>query len=134
MLKNQCQAVKPVEREPYTGEVVAVANSGKRDAAASDLDTPTRPCTRHGGLRDLHESSFSLSGNNQHIHFLFGPCLMTQGAEEGGFHRKLEHVGLNLDEFVFAFLTFIALISLMTVEHDLRNSCKPRTYQVNFCF
>lgn len=61
----QCQAVKPVEREPYTGDVVAVANSGKRDFGASDLDTPTRPCTRHGGLRDLHESSFSLSGKTQ---------------------------------------------------------------------
>lgn len=68
MLTYQCQAVKPVEREPYTGDVVAVANSGKRDFGASDLDTPTRPCTRHGGLRDLHESSFSLSGKNQQIH------------------------------------------------------------------
>lgn len=53
--------MKPVEREPYTGEVVAVANSGKRDVG-SELDTPTRPSTRHGGVRDLHESSFSLSG------------------------------------------------------------------------
>lgn len=54
--------MKPVVREPYTGEVVAVANSGKRDLGSLDLDTPTRPSTRHGGLRDLHESSFSLSG------------------------------------------------------------------------
>ncbi|KAM4542639.1 dihydropyrimidinase-related protein 5a isoform 2-T2 [Odontesthes bonariensis] len=61
--REKSQAVKPVEREPYTGEVVAVVNSGKRDLGGSDLDTPTRPCTRHGGLRDLHESSFSLSGN-----------------------------------------------------------------------
>ncbi|KAG7229229.1 hypothetical protein INR49_013021, partial [Caranx melampygus] len=60
--REKCQAVKAVEREPYTGEVVAVVNSGKRDFGASDLDTPTRPCTRHGGMRDLHESSFSLSG------------------------------------------------------------------------
>lgn len=58
----QSQAVKPVEREPYTGDVVAVANSGKRDVGSSELDTPTRPSTRHGGVRDLHESSFSLSG------------------------------------------------------------------------
>lgn len=28
-------------------------------------DTPTRPVTRHGGMRDLHESSFSLSGKNR---------------------------------------------------------------------
>ena len=61
-LIHQCQAVKPVEREPYTGDVVPVTNSGKKDFGASDLDTPTRPCTRHGGVRDLHESGFSLSG------------------------------------------------------------------------
>uniref|UniRef100_A0A674PFL7 Dihydropyrimidinase like 5a n=1 Tax=Takifugu rubripes TaxID=31033 RepID=A0A674PFL7_TAKRU len=59
---KRSQAVKPVEREPYTGEVVAVANSGKRDLGSLDLDTPSRPSTRHGGVRDLHESSFSLSG------------------------------------------------------------------------
>lgn len=64
---DQSQAVKAVEREPYAGDVVAVANSGKRDFGASDLDTPTRPCTRHGGVRDLQESSFSLSGKNQQI-------------------------------------------------------------------
>uniref|UniRef100_A0A674MGB4 Dihydropyrimidinase like 5a n=1 Tax=Takifugu rubripes TaxID=31033 RepID=A0A674MGB4_TAKRU len=60
--RAKSQAVKPVEREPYTGEVVAVANSGKRDLGSLDLDTPSRPSTRHGGVRDLHESSFSLSG------------------------------------------------------------------------
>lgn len=62
---HQCQAVKAVEREPYTGDVVAVVNSAKRDFGAQDLDTPTRPCTRHGGVRDLHESSFSLSGEKR---------------------------------------------------------------------
>ncbi|CAB1420799.1 unnamed protein product [Pleuronectes platessa] len=59
--REKCQAVKAVEREPYTGDVVSLVNSGKKDFGASDLDTPTRPCTRHGGLRDLQESSFSLS-------------------------------------------------------------------------
>lgn len=59
--------MKAVEREPYAGDVVAVANSGKRDFGASDLDTPTRPYTRHGGVRDLQESSFSLSGKNHQI-------------------------------------------------------------------
>ncbi|KAM6961356.1 dihydropyrimidinase-related protein 5a [Aplochiton taeniatus] len=59
--RERCQAVKAVVREPYTGDVVTV-NSVKKDFGASDLDTPTRPCTRHGGVRDLHESSFSLSG------------------------------------------------------------------------
>ena len=59
---NQCTALKPVEREPYTGEVVEVVVPGRRDFGCSDLDTPTRPCTRHGGVRDLHGSSFSFSG------------------------------------------------------------------------
>lgn len=61
--RQKSQAVKAVEREPYSGEVVEVLNSGKRDHFGTpDLDTPTRPSTRHGGMRDLQESSFSLSG------------------------------------------------------------------------
>ncbi|XP_010766319.1 dihydropyrimidinase-related protein 5a isoform X2 [Notothenia coriiceps] len=60
--REKSQAVKAVEREPYTGEVVPVLNSGKREVGVSDLDTPTRPSTRHGGVRDLQGSSFSLSG------------------------------------------------------------------------
>ncbi|XP_056151623.1 dihydropyrimidinase-related protein 5a [Lampris incognitus] len=59
--REKCQVVKAVEREPYSGEVAVVVNSGK-DHGAADLDPPTRPCTRHGAMRDLHESSFSLSG------------------------------------------------------------------------
>jgi len=70
VLPYQCQAVKAVEREPYTGEVVPVLNSGKREPGVSDLDTPTRPRTRHGGVRDLQGSSFSLSGKRQRI-FIF---------------------------------------------------------------
>lgn len=58
----QCQALKGVERAPYTGDVAAVQNSGKKDVGPSDGDMTPRPCTRHGGMRDLHESSFSLSG------------------------------------------------------------------------
>lgn len=71
--------MKPVEREPYNGEVAAVANSGKRDMGASDLDTPTRPCTRHGGVRDLQESSFSLSGTMEHFGKMkmFAMCSLT---------------------------------------------------------
>lgn len=64
---HQCQALKAVEREPYTGDVVPVSNAGRRDFGGSDLDTPTRPCTRHGGMRDMHESSFSLSGECHHM-------------------------------------------------------------------
>ena len=59
---SQCQALKAVEREPYVGDV-ALMNSGKKDCGPCDGDTPTRPHTKHGGQRDLHESSFSLSGN-----------------------------------------------------------------------
>ncbi|KAJ3613872.1 hypothetical protein NHX12_020116 [Muraenolepis orangiensis] len=50
---------KMVQREKVVEGVV----SGRRDFGCSDLDTPTRPCTRHGGVRDLHESSFSFSGS-----------------------------------------------------------------------
>lgn len=58
----QCQALKGVERAPYTGEIASVQNSGKKETGAIDGDMTSRPCTRHGGVRDLHESSFSLSG------------------------------------------------------------------------
>ncbi|CAB1335530.1 unnamed protein product [Coregonus sp. 'balchen'] len=59
--REKCQALKAVEREPYEGDV-AVMHSGKKDCGPCDGDTPTRPHTKHGGQRDLHESSFSLSG------------------------------------------------------------------------
>lgn len=68
--------MKPVEREPYKGEVATVANSGKRDVGAQDLDTPTRPSTRHGGMRDLQESSFSLSGKKKENQKEFVPFLI----------------------------------------------------------
>uniref|UniRef100_A0A673XSK8 Dihydropyrimidinase like 5a n=1 Tax=Salmo trutta TaxID=8032 RepID=A0A673XSK8_SALTR len=60
--REKCQALKAVEREPYEGDV-AVMHSGKKDCGPCDGDTPTRPHTKHGGQRDLHESSFSLSGS-----------------------------------------------------------------------
>lgn len=61
-LYPQCQALKGVERTPYTGDVAAVQNSGKKELGPADGDMNPRPCTRHGGMRDLHESSFSFSG------------------------------------------------------------------------
>lgn len=67
----QCQALKAVEREPYEGDV-AVMHSGKKDCGPCDGDTPTRPHTKHGGQRDLHESSFSLSGNTHCITLQIG--------------------------------------------------------------
>ncbi|XP_065144571.2 dihydropyrimidinase-related protein 5a [Paramisgurnus dabryanus] len=60
--REKCQALKGVERAPYTGDVAAVQNSGKKESATADGDMAPRPCTRHGGMRDLHESGFSLSG------------------------------------------------------------------------
>uniref|UniRef100_A0A673XGX7 Dihydropyrimidinase like 5a n=1 Tax=Salmo trutta TaxID=8032 RepID=A0A673XGX7_SALTR len=45
--REKCQALKAVEREPYEGDV-------------------------HGGQRDLHESSFSLSGNTHCIALQIG--------------------------------------------------------------
>uniref|UniRef100_A0A8C7KDL2 Dihydropyrimidinase like 5a n=1 Tax=Oncorhynchus kisutch TaxID=8019 RepID=A0A8C7KDL2_ONCKI len=48
--REKCQALKAVEREPYEGDV-------------------------HGGQRDLHESSFSLSGNTHCIALHLHPCL-----------------------------------------------------------
>ncbi|XP_057199710.1 dihydropyrimidinase-related protein 5a [Triplophysa rosa] len=60
--REKCQALKGVERAPYTGEIASVQNSGKKETGAIDGDMTSRPCTRHGGVRDLHESSFSLSG------------------------------------------------------------------------
>ncbi|XP_064196759.1 dihydropyrimidinase-related protein 5b [Anguilla rostrata] len=66
--REKCQALKGVERAPYVGDVAIVHNSGKKEAGPPDGDTPTRPCTRHGGMRDLHESGFSLSGNQVDDH------------------------------------------------------------------
>ncbi|XP_010706433.1 dihydropyrimidinase-related protein 5 [Meleagris gallopavo] len=58
------KSLKPraVDRSPYLGDVAAVVHAGKKDTGTPLADTPTRPATRHGGMRDLHESSFSLSG------------------------------------------------------------------------
>ncbi len=66
-LFSQCQALKGVERAPYTGDVAAVQNSGKKEVGPLDGDMNPRPCTRHGGMRDLHESSFSFSGTVVYI-------------------------------------------------------------------
>lgn len=41
-----------------------VVHAGKKETGTPLADTPTRPATRHGGMRDLHESSFSLSGKS----------------------------------------------------------------------
>lgn len=51
-----------MDRAPYSGDVATVANAGRKDSVPSEDDVPTRAATRPGGIRDLHESSFSLSG------------------------------------------------------------------------
>lgn len=54
-----------MDRTPYLGDVAVVVHPGKKEMGTPLADTPTRPVTRHGGMRDLHESSFSLSGKNK---------------------------------------------------------------------
>ncbi|XP_069089735.1 dihydropyrimidinase-related protein 5 isoform X1 [Pleurodeles waltl] len=54
--------IKGVERTPYQGDVAVVVHAGKKETGSPLADTPIRPTTRHGGMRDLHESGFSLSG------------------------------------------------------------------------
>ncbi|KAL7987146.1 hypothetical protein Chor_006065 [Crotalus horridus] len=55
--------LKGVDRTPYLGDVAMVVHAGKKETGTPLADTPTRPVTRHGGMRDLHESGFSLSGS-----------------------------------------------------------------------
>lgn len=61
----QTQAYKGVDRDPYSGDVAKVANTMKKELGLGPIDgeTPNKACGRvHSGIRDLHESSFSLSG------------------------------------------------------------------------
>ncbi|XP_051546542.1 dihydropyrimidinase-related protein 5-like [Myxocyprinus asiaticus] len=60
--REKTQTLRGVDRAPYSGDIAMVANSGKKDSAPPEGDVPMRATTRHGGMRDLHESSFSLSG------------------------------------------------------------------------
>lgn len=62
---HQTLKVKGVDRTPYLGDVAVVVHPGKKEMGTPLADTPTRPVTRHGGMRDLHESSFSLSGKSR---------------------------------------------------------------------
>lgn len=68
---SQAQAYKGVDRDPYSGDVAKVANSMKKELGLGpiDGDTPNKGVAGprvHQGVRDLHESSFSLSGWNKH--------------------------------------------------------------------
>lgn len=64
---SQAQAYKGVVRDPYSGDVAKVANSMKKELGLGPIDGDTPSKGLHGsrvqqGVRDLHESSFSLSG------------------------------------------------------------------------
>lgn len=62
----QTQANKGVARDPYSGDVAKVVNNMK-ELGLGSIDGDTSGKGLHGsrvqaGIRDLHESSFSLSG------------------------------------------------------------------------
>lgn len=63
----QTQAYKGVARDPYSGDVAMVVNTIKKELGLGPIDgealSKGPPGVRgHQGVRDLHESSFSLSG------------------------------------------------------------------------
>lgn len=59
--------MRGVDSTPYLGDVAIVVHPGKKEMGTPLADTPTRPVTWHGGMRDLHESSFSLSGKGEGV-------------------------------------------------------------------
>uniref|UniRef100_A0A8C5X3W7 Dihydropyrimidinase-related protein 5 n=2 Tax=Malurus TaxID=55806 RepID=A0A8C5X3W7_9PASS len=67
--------LRGVDRTPYLGRGRGL-HAGKKETGTPLADTPTRPATRHGGMRDLHESSFSLSGKS-------GPPLWPRATPRG---------------------------------------------------
>ncbi|XP_016111629.1 dihydropyrimidinase-related protein 5b [Sinocyclocheilus grahami] len=60
--REKTQRLRAVDRAPYSGDIAAVNNSIRKESATPEGDVPMRASTRHAGVRDLHESSFSLSG------------------------------------------------------------------------
>ncbi|XP_050963351.1 dihydropyrimidinase-related protein 5b isoform X1 [Labeo rohita] len=60
--REKTQRLRGVDRAPYSGDVAAVTNSVRKESATPEGDVPMRATARHAGIRDLHESSFSLSG------------------------------------------------------------------------
>ncbi|KAL1275227.1 hypothetical protein QQF64_034850, partial [Cirrhinus molitorella] len=60
--REKTQRLRGVDRAPYSGDVAAVTNSIRKESSTPEGDVPMRPSARHTGVRDLHESSFSLSG------------------------------------------------------------------------
>ncbi|XDV24293.1 hypothetical protein PO909_028511 [Leuciscus waleckii] len=60
--REKTQSLRGVDRAPYSGDVATVTNSSRKEPVTPESDVPTRASVRHTGVRDLHESSFSLSG------------------------------------------------------------------------
>ncbi|XP_062324041.1 dihydropyrimidinase-related protein 5b [Osmerus eperlanus] len=68
--REKSQALKGIDRDPYSGDIAKVASVSKKELGPiidGDGDV-TKPCARHAGVRDLHESSFSLSGSQVDDH------------------------------------------------------------------
>uniref|UniRef100_A0A8D3E036 Dihydropyrimidinase like 5b n=1 Tax=Scophthalmus maximus TaxID=52904 RepID=A0A8D3E036_SCOMX len=69
--REKTQSYKGVDRDPYSGDVAKVANTLKKELGLGpiDGDASNKSCPRaHQGVRDLHESSFSLSGSQVDDH------------------------------------------------------------------
>ncbi|KAE8286744.1 Dihydropyrimidinase-related protein 5 [Larimichthys crocea] len=71
--REKSQAYKGVARDPYSGDVAKVANAMKKELGLGPIDGDNAdkgpPGARvHQGVRDLHESSFSLSGSQVDDH------------------------------------------------------------------
>ncbi|XP_072913164.1 dihydropyrimidinase-related protein 5b isoform X2 [Hemitrygon akajei] len=64
--REKSLTAKPVDRAPYAGDVAVVLNAKKEMPPHSEHQS--RVTTRHSGVRDLHESSFSLSGSQVDDH------------------------------------------------------------------
>ncbi|CAL9691734.1 unnamed protein product [Knipowitschia caucasica] len=61
---------KGVERDPYCGDVAKIAVTMKKELGLGPIDgeSPKGARAAHQGVRDLHESSFSLSGSQVDDH------------------------------------------------------------------
>ncbi|XP_067284610.1 dihydropyrimidinase-related protein 5b [Pseudorasbora parva] len=66
--REKTQSLRGVDRAPYSGNVATVTNSSRKETVTPEGDAPARAAVRHTGVRDLHESSFSLSGSQVDDH------------------------------------------------------------------
>ncbi|TNN63006.1 Dihydropyrimidinase-related protein 5 [Liparis tanakae] len=69
--REKTQAYKGVDRDAYAGDVAMVSNIMKKELGLGPIDGDASkggPRPPHQGVRDLHESSFSLSGSQVDDH------------------------------------------------------------------